>query len=71
MTTGGPSEHNIVDLAIAFMSAEPGAAQRALARHRRLRDGQCSGCIHARTQWPCFAATVALRVETAEAEATG
>jgi len=55
---------DLIAVATTFMAHQPGAAQRALARHTPLPDGRCSGCPHPTTRWPCFVAAIALRVES-------
>jgi hypothetical protein len=48
-----------IDVAVTFVAAQPGGARRVLARHRRLPDGTCGGCVGTAAPWPCTAATVA------------
>lgn len=45
--------------AAEFMAAQPEGPDRALARHRRLSDGRCAGCLTAPSPWPCTAAVIA------------
>lgn len=62
-----PTDGTGVDAAVLFLSAQPGAADRALAAHRRRPDGHCTGCFHHAVRWPCCLAALALRaVELSE-----
>jgi hypothetical protein len=48
-----------IDAAADFVAAQPGGAHRILDRHRRDPSGNCSGCRHAPTPWPCTLTTIA------------
>lgn len=61
MDTTPPDEPtSVIDVAVRFIAAEPGGIERMLARHRRLPDGVCAGCLTHATAWPCVAADLAL-----------
>jgi hypothetical protein len=51
--------------AVAFVAAQPDGSRRALARHRRLPNGACAGCLTTPTRWPCTIATIARLAEGA------
>lgn len=48
--------------AIQFLAVR-GNAERALAQHRQLADGLCSGCLTQLARWPCPVATFALMAQ--------
>lgn len=50
-----------IDIAARFLAAQPGAVERALAKHRRGDDGRCTGCVSTLTWWPCATASIAMR----------
>jgi hypothetical protein len=50
----------VIETVIEFMR-HSGNAERALAQHRRLPDGRCSGCLTQLTEWPCSVANFALQ----------
>lgn len=52
----------VIETVIQFM-CQPGNAERALAQHRRLPDGLCSGCLTQLTDWPCSVANFALQAQ--------
>ena len=51
-----------IDVAVAFVAAQPGGAGRLLIQHQRLPSGNCGGCLSFPTTWPCATAGIALRV---------
>ncbi|MGH3568935.1 MAG: hypothetical protein ACRDRH_23495 [Pseudonocardia sp.] len=61
--TGGmpPNVAQCIDVAAQFLAAQPGAVERALAKHRRGKDGRCTGCVHTQTRWPCAVASIGMR----------
>lgn len=50
-----------IEVAARFLAAQPGAADRVLAAHRRAPDGRCTGCGSRRVRWPCSTAVIARR----------
>jgi hypothetical protein len=66
--TGVMDAHDAEHQALAFEEAIQflavrGNAERALAQHRQLADGLCSGCLTQLTRWPCPVATFALMAQ--------
>lgn len=59
------TEPKCIDTAVQFVADQPGGADRTLARHRRLPDGACAGCLSHPTRWPCTAAAIAQRARRA------
>jgi hypothetical protein len=47
-----------IDAAARFLSAQPGAVERALITHRPRPDGRCRLC-RPLTRWPCTMASIA------------
>jgi hypothetical protein len=59
VTSDSGGRKSCIDAAADFVAGQPGAAQRILDRHRRNPTGNCTGCLHAPTPWPCTLATIA------------
>lgn len=58
-----PAGDDLIEAAMTFMAAQPGAPRRVLDAHRKLGDGRCSRCRLQSTRWPCFVAAIALMIE--------
>lgn len=58
-----PRESCVIEAAVDFLASEPGRADRALAKHRKLADGLCAGCLTSLTRWPCPIANIALMAQ--------
>ncbi len=55
----GDARNDCIRVAAEFVAAQPGGADRTLARHHRRTDGTCAGCLGALTPWPCTVAVIA------------
>ncbi len=52
-----------VDMAVDFVSRQPGGATRILSAHHVADDGYCAGCFTIPTRWPCSTAGIALAAQ--------
>lgn len=54
-----PGRPDCIAAAAEFVAAQPDGPTLALARHRRLADGNCASCVATPTPWPCTTAVIA------------